>query len=141
VASAPAPVSEPVPSAPVSEPVPSAPAPVSAPVSVPSAPAPVTSAPSLARVLLVDAHAVGAVEGEAVLAPLIAELGQAHGQPLALMDFARGWVLLGFEVERRGWAAVFHGASVVRFDSSSPVYRHASHALLAQASLVVRGSR
>jgi hypothetical protein len=128
-----------------------APAPVDvvAPVEVERlAPAPVearrpvsTPAPSLARVLLIDAHASGAVEGEAALAPLIDELSRAHGSPLALMDYARGWTLLGFEIERRGWADVFGGASVVRFDSASPVYRHASFSLLRQASLVVRGSR
>lgn len=133
VASAPVPVSsEPV----ASEPVTSEPAPVSSPSE------PVASEPvALARVLLIDAHAAGAVEGEAVLAPLIAELSRAHGSPLALMDYARGWVLLGFEIERRGWSAVFGGASVVRFDSGSPIYRHASFSLMSQASLVVRGSR
>jgi len=97
--------------------------------------------PSVARVLLIDCHAAGAVDGDAALAPLIAEIGRSHGVPVPLMDYARGWVLVAFEVERRGWADVFGGASVVRFDSASPVYKHGAYTLLAQASFVVRGTR
>jgi hypothetical protein len=128
--------SEPVAAAP-SEPVAAAP---SEPVAASSEP--VAAAPSVAsRVLLLDCMAAGAVEGEVLLAPLIAELSAAHREPLALMSYARGWVLLGLEIQRRGWAEVFGGAEVVRFDAGSPIYRHASFALLEQASLVVRGSR
>jgi len=140
--------SEPVAGLP-SEPVAASSQPVAAPsetVAAPSepvaAPSEPVAAPSVAsRVLLVDCMAARAVEGEVLLAPLIAELSAANREPLALMSYARGWVLLGLEIQRRGWAEVFGGAEVVRFDASSPIYRHASFTLLEQASLVVRGSR
>ena len=135
----PAPVDVVEPEAVAVEPEPVAVEPV--PVPPPSRDARAVVAPSVGRVLLVDCHASGAVDGEAALAPLIAEIGHANGVPVPLMDYARGWVLVAFEIERRGWAHVFGGASVVRFDSASPVYKHGSYTLLAQASFVVRGTR
>jgi len=125
----------------VVEPAPVAVEPEPVPVPPPTRDARAVVAPSVGRVLLIDCQASGAVDGEAALAPLIAEIGHANGVPVPLMDYARGWVLVAFEIERRGWAHVFGGASVVRFDSASPVYKHGSYTLLAQASFVVRGTR
>jgi len=91
-----------------------------------------------ARLLLIDCHASGAAEAEALIAPLIAELSRAHGCYLPGMDYAKGWALLGLVIAERGWS-VFGGASIVRVDSSSMLWRHASYALTPLADLVVRG--
>lgn len=148
VVAPPAPPTPPTPPAPVAPaPVKAAPAPVAppapvaspAPVVAPSASVPAPAPVSVgARLLLVDCHAVGAVEAEAALAPLIAELSRAHGCYLPAMDYAKGWAILGFAIAERGWS-VFGGASVVRIDSASLVWRHASFALIPLADLVVRG--
>ena len=112
-------------------------APVKAPAPAPSPVAPVAVAPP-ARLLLVDCHAAGAVEAEALIAPLIAELSRAHGAYLPSLDYAKGWAILGLAIAERGWS-VFGGASIVRLDSSSMLWRHASFALVPLADLVVRG--
>lgn len=133
VAPAPAPLAPP---APVPAPAP-APAPVAASVA-PVALTPPASVSVGARLLLIDCHASGAAEAEALIAPLIAELSRAHGCYLPGMDYAKGWAILGLAIAERGWA-VFGGASIVRVDSSSMLWRHGSYALTPLADLVVRG--
>ena len=96
--------------------------------------------PSLNKLLLIDCHAIGAVDLEVYLAPMIKHIEFKFGLPISVIKYAEGWKELAGLIGVHGWEGSGLG-EIVRIDSSSPLWTHSSHAILPHAFYVIRGTR
>ncbi len=90
------------------------------------------------NILLIDAVATTGESSHMLdeLAPLIKDIERQHQRPISMIPYDEGWKILGSRLTSWGFRK-----NIITIDSSHPLYRHCSHALLALADIVVRGTR
>lgn len=96
--------------------------------------------PHTPRMLLVDCHAEGAYEIEALIAPLIEGIEYELKKSVLTLDYGKGWQIVADEIRKLGWNRVIR-EKIVRIDSSSQLYRYAGGVLINLADIVIRSTR